>query len=57
MTMASKKKAGKKTAGMKWARLRDLSRNARGQAELTDEQARHVKGGVLAARKAGKEQQ
>jgi hypothetical protein len=42
--MASKKKSGKKAAGKK-APLRDLPRKAKGQEELTDEQARKVKGG------------
>jgi hypothetical protein len=45
--MSSKKKAaGKKSAGKKKARLRDLPRAGKGQGELTDEQARIVKGGV-----------
>jgi hypothetical protein len=44
--MSSKKKAGKKAAGPKKARLRDLPRKARGQEELTEEQARKVKGGA-----------
>jgi hypothetical protein len=45
--MASKKKvAGKKAAGTKKARLRDLPRKAKGQEELNDEQARNVKGGI-----------
>ncbi len=45
--MASKKKAaGKRAAGTKKARLRDLPRKAKGQEGLTDEQARNVKGGV-----------
>ncbi len=44
--MASKKKsAGKKAAGTKKARLRDLPRRPKGQGELTAEQARKVKGG------------
>jgi hypothetical protein len=48
MTMASKKKAaGKKAAGTKKAPLRDLPRKAKGQEELTDEQAQKVKGGIL----------
>jgi hypothetical protein len=44
--MASKKKASKKAAGPKKARLRDLPRTDKGQEELTDEEARNVKGGV-----------
>jgi hypothetical protein len=44
--MAGKKKAaGKKAAGTKKARLRDLPRAGKVQGELTDEQARKVKGG------------
>jgi hypothetical protein len=53
--MASKKKAGTKAAGTKKASLRDLPRKAKGHEELSAEQARKVKGGILAARKAGKE--
>jgi hypothetical protein len=46
--MAGKKKAAdKKPAGAKKARLRDLPRKAKGQEELTDEQARNVKGGYF----------
>jgi hypothetical protein len=46
MTMASKKKAtSKKAAGTRKARLRDLPRTAKGQGELSAEQARKVKGG------------
>jgi hypothetical protein len=43
--MASKKKATSKKAAGKRARLRDLPRAGKGQGELTDEQARKVKGG------------
>jgi hypothetical protein len=46
--MASKKRAaGKKKAGAKKAPLRDLPKTGKGQEELTDEQARKVKGGFL----------
>ncbi len=44
--MASKKKAaGKKAAGTKKARLRDLPQSGKRQGELTADQARKVKGG------------
>ncbi len=45
--MASKKKSGKKAAGTKEVRLRDLHRKAQGQGELSAEQARNVKGGAF----------
>jgi hypothetical protein len=52
--MASKKKAvGKKAAGAKKARLRDLPRTDKGREELTDEQARNVKGGMKQQKKVG----
>jgi hypothetical protein len=47
MTMASKKKAaGTKAAGTKKAQLRDLPSAGQTQGQLTDEQARKVKGGA-----------
>jgi hypothetical protein len=50
--MASEKKvAGKKPAGAKKARLRDLPWTDKGQEELTDEQAQKVKGGLCKEQK------
>jgi hypothetical protein len=45
--MASKKAAGQKAAGTKKAPLRDLPRTGQAQGQLTDEQARKVKGGIM----------
>jgi hypothetical protein len=47
MTMASKKKAtSKKAAGQKKVEIQDLPKGKQNQEELTDEQARNVKGGL-----------